>query len=204
MPAGYVLKAGVLTIGSTAETYSFEVLVNAGSNAFQLPDPGSLLSGNGLAVGMPIVPSVQAAPPAGLPNGLAIVAVNQPTAGSIQLGGGYSPWLNGSGQAPWIYAQPASKTLSTTVTAIDEYPDGWLTATVTPSTGVTIADYSFDGTGNDNHVGDGSNMSNSGGQAMGLLAVTFADAGSYVLSVAYTSVDDNYADGSSSLAVTVT
>jgi hypothetical protein len=200
MPAGYVLRANVLTMGSASTVYPITTLVNAGSDAFQLVS-GTM---SDLRVGMPVIPAVQAVPPNGLPNGLAIVGVNEPTSGSIQLGGGASPWLSGSGEAPWIYEQPTSQTLEAALSAVDEYPYGSLAATVTPNTGVTLVDYGFDGTGNDNNVGDGSSMCNSCGQAMGDLAVTFADAGAYTLAIVYTSTDADYANCSGSVSVTVT
>jgi hypothetical protein len=185
----------IVTGGDSPVSYSFEVLIDAGSTAFQLPDPGSLLSGNGLAVGMPVLVP-QEIPPDGLPNGLAIVAVNQPTAGSIQLGGGG----DGRGQiaAPWVYQQPTSKTLDTTITALEPEADGWITMSVSPSTGVEIQDWSGGTTG------DGSKMQNNSGQACGYTGITFPSPGSYIVTASYTSTDANYADVAGTLAVTVT
>lgn len=200
---GDTLRATVLTMGSSSTTYTFPIVVNAGSDAFQLTGAGSLLDGSELQVGMPIIPTVEAAPPNGLPNGLVIVGINAPSVGSIELGGGYSPWLSGSGDAPWIYTQPATSTLSASLIAVDEYPYGKLAVTAVPSAGVTIVDWAFDGTGNDHNVGNGTAMCNSGGQAMGTFGATFADAGTYTLAVAYTSYDAAYSNGGGSLTVTV-
>lgn len=185
------LDLGV-TGGDAMVSYTFEVLINAGATAFQLPHAGSLLSGGALAVGMPvIVPQV----PNQLPNGMAITAINAPTAGSIQLGGG--GWKGETG-APWVYEQPMTSTLDTTITALEPEADGWITITASPSTGVTIADWSGGATGN------GSKMQNNSGQACGYAGVTFPSAGSYVVTATYTSTDENYSGVFNTLSVTVT
>ena len=196
MPHGDILKAGVLTIGSASTFYPITVLASAGSDSWQLVS-GTM---SDLRFGMVIVPSIEVAAPAGLPNGLQIVGVNEPTTGSILLGGGVAPALP---VQPWVYTQPASQTLEAAANAIDEYPYGYLGVTVTPSTGVTVVDWSFDGTGHDGNVGNGTSMCNSGGQAMGYFGVTFADAGTFTLEVAFTSYDPDYSNTSSSTTVVV-
>ena len=196
MPAGDVLKATVLTIGSTSTVFPITVLASAGSDSWQLVS-GTM---SDLRVGMVIVPALEVAPPGGVPNGLAIVGINEPVSGSIELGGGGYGYATG---APWIYTQPASLTLEADLNAVDEYPYGTLAATVTPTTGVTITGYNLDGGSDSQHTDDGSAMSNSGGQAMATFSVEFADAGTFTLQVAYTSYDTDYADTSSSTTVVV-
>jgi hypothetical protein len=79
-----------------------------------------------------------------------------------------------------------------------------LAVTTTPTTGVTIVDWNLDGGNIPNPIkGNGSSMSNSGGQAMGYFGVTFASAGTFALSVAYTSTDADYANTSSTTTVVV-
>jgi hypothetical protein len=82
-PAGITLAAGqqlrceVLTLGSTSVAYPFTVLVNAGSDDFQVTSGITPLK-----VGMLVAGSDA------LPVGLQILAVNEPAAGSVLLGGG--------------------------------------------------------------------------------------------------------------------
>ena len=198
MAVGDQLKAGLLTIGSTSTVYPFTASCAAGSSEF------SVASNLGdLKVGMPVV----CATPGVLQAGVVILNVDEPSSPYIVLGGGYGPWAYNVINNPWIYSMPAGQALTTgeTLYAIDQFPYGTLAATVTPSTGVTIEDWNMDGSSTNPGptTGNGSSMSNSGGQAMADFGVTFAAAGVFTLEVAYTSSDPDYANTSTSTTVVV-
>ena len=192
MPHGDTLLAGVLTIGSSSTMYPFTASCAAGSYNFAVASGFSNLQPGMVVIGGTGI----------LPNGLQILELNAPNSGSVLLGGfDGPPWGAGS-----VYTMPAGVTLtaSTQLYAVDEYPYGALAVTTTPSTGVTIVDWNLDGGNVPGPIkGNGSAMSNSGGQAMGYFGVTFADAGTFTLEVAYTSTDPDYANTSSSTTVVV-
>ena len=109
----------------------------------------------------------------------------------------------------------AGKALSSgtpaTFTATDTAPAGHLTATVTPASGVALHDANFDndfGIPRFNADTDslGMVMGNWSGQGEAMFYVAFANAGSYSVSVAFTSEDSNYGNATvpTPLAVTVT
>lgn len=185
----YQMRAVVLTLGSSSVTYPFDVACSAGSDNFQVT--------SGLT---PLKAGMVVSAPGEIPNGMQIVEVNAPVAGSVLLGGGVSMALP---TTPWVYSQPESSTLAATVTAIDEYPYGTLSVSVSPSAGVTIVDWNYDQTGA-LQVGDGQGMCNSGFQALAEFGITFPSAGSYQVTVSYLSYDADYADAESVLSLTVT
>ena len=206
MPHGDILKAGVLTIGSASTVYPITISLAPYTAAI------SVSAGiSDLAAGMLLAPSSTFYDGV-VPSGLQIIDVNT-GAGTILCGGkdAMADFLDGMTVAEMTAANdglfvngPATFNDFPFV-AIDEYPYGTLAATVTPSTGTTIVDWNMDG-GNlpGPTTGNGSAMSNSGGQAMGYFGVTFADAGTFTLEVAYTSSDPDYGNTSSSTTVVVT
>ena len=91
--------------------------------------------------------------------------------------------------------------------AQDVAPNGYLTASVTPTTGVTMADYNFDGGRINPMTNTGAlQMWNYSSQAEALCYIGFANPGSYSVSVGFTSLDSNYGNATvpTPLAVTVT
>ncbi len=204
MPAGYVLHTSALAIGSASNVIDFTASCPAGSSVFTVASNFAELEN-----GMPVICST----PGLIQGGVQILGLAEPGGSDIVLGGGYGPW--GYNVNPWIYKMPADQALTTATTlqAIDEYPYGTLGVTVSPSTGVTVADQNMDGgdVAPDPTPGNGTAMSNSGGQAMGWFTVTFASAGSYTVTVAYTPVnnvllnpdDPVYGTATSTLSVTV-
>src|SRR5579875_1363261 len=190
LPAGFTLKAGVVTLASDVAMYPFTASCAAGQQRF------SVLSGfSNLQAGMWVAPTA----PGILPNGLQIWTLYTVDSSLLLAGVGGSPPVGGA------FTATVSVTPSTPLYAVDEYPYGTLTAAVTPSTGVTIEDWNFDGANlPDPLPGNGSAMSNSGGQADAGFAVTFSEAGEYTIEVSYESADPAYSNTSSSCAVTVT
>ena len=88
----------------------------------------------------------------------------------------------------------------------DPLPIGTLDVTVSPTTGVTVNDWGFDGSNPPTiEVGNGTAARNLDGEGYGVFAIDFADAGSYTVSVQFTSSDANYTSetGVQTLEVTV-
>jgi hypothetical protein len=88
----------------------------------------------------------------------------------------------------------------------DPAPSGTLDFSVSPSTGVTITDQNADasfGTGNVNHIGDGTAVCNLLGQGEGGCWISFASAGTFVISASYTSTDVDYLDATISNPLTI-
>lgn len=206
MAQQYTMQCEVLTIGNPAtDVIPFTASCPAGGSVF------SVASGLAdLEVGMPVTSATADV----LPGGLQIIGLDQPSGSEIVLGGGAGPWAYPAN--PWIFSMPATVALTTSdqLYAIDSYPIGTLAVTVSPSTGVTVADWNMDGsyTQPDPTGGDGTSMSNSGGQALGLFTVQFPAPGAYQVTVAYTPVnptllnpdDPVYAATQSTLTVEVT
>lgn len=90
------------------------------------------------------------------------------------------------------------------ITVQSAWPLGALAFDVSPFSGVTVVDGQADGTGSANNIGQGTAVSNLGNQAEGAVTIGLLAAGSYTVSVAYTSRDPAYLSASvpSSLAFT--
>jgi hypothetical protein len=133
---------------------------------------------------------------------LAGLAIGQPLSGpglqtdSFISGFGTNTvaFSNGGAAGPSGVPQPASATGSGTFTASDPWPLGTLGVSVSPATGVGIVDYNFDGTTNAGNVGNGLAISNWSGMAIGGADLTFGvGAGTFEVSITFTSGDSNYA-----------
>lgn len=85
----------------------------------------------------------------------------------------------------------------------DPYPSGTLALVVTPSTGVTITDNNFDGTGHANNIGNGTAAENASSQAEAGFQVSFASTGTFTVSATYTSTDGNYASAAITNPLTI-
>lgn len=196
MTVGQQLKASVITVGSLTVVSSFAALGGAGGYLLDITPDGAWA----LDVGMWMVPVTGI-----VPNGLQIVQSVAPPTAQIVLGGeeAMADIINGISPADAKGVFVLSANLDTDCTAVDAYPYGTLAVEVTPSTGVTIVDWNYDGTGNSDNVGNGTAMCNSGDQATGDFGITFADAGTYTLSVSYTSTDENYSDATVEPVLTV-
>lgn len=180
----YTMQVEVLTIGNPAtDVIQFTASCPAGGDVFTVASGFSDLD-----VGMAVV----TATPDIMPAGLQIIAVDMPSGSQIALGGGYGPFAYAENPWKWHMPPGVALTTATPLSAIDSYPIGTLGVTVAPSSGVTVTDINMDGDdmAPDATVGDGSAMSNSGGQAMGLFTVQFPSAGTYQVTVAYTPVND--------------
>ncbi|WP_249020562.1 hypothetical protein [Conexibacter sp. S30A1] len=200
------LRCFVLVVGDPSnDVIAFTASCPAGGSVF------SVASGLAdLEVGQAVVCATSGI----LPGGLQVIGIDQPSGSDVVLGGGAGPWAYPAN--PWIFSMPATVALTTSdqLYAIDSYPVGTLAVTVSPSTGVTVADWNMDGsyTQPDPTGGDGTSMSNSGGQAMGLFQVTFPAAGAYTVEVTYSPVnptllnpdDPVYSATQSTLTVEVT
>lgn len=79
------------------------------------------------------------------------------------------------------------------ITVQSAWPLGALAFDVSPFSGVTVTDGQADGTGSANNVGTGTAVSNLGNQAEGAVTIGLLAAGSYTVSVTYTSRDPAYA-----------
>lgn len=205
MAAGDILKAGVLTIGSTSTVYP--ITISLAPNTAAISVSAGL---SDLAAGMLLAPSSSFYDGV-VPAGLQIIDVNTGS-GTILCGGkdAMADFLGGMTVAEMtaandgLFVNGAATFSDFPFVAIDEYPYGKLGVTVTPTTGVTVTDWNLDGGNGPGPItGNGSAMSNSGGQAMGYFGVTFADAGTFTLGVAFTTNDSDYADTSSSTTVVV-
>lgn len=88
----------------------------------------------------------------------------------------------------------------------DPGPKGTLVASVTPGTGITLADYNFDASNPPNELTNTSAtaITNYSGQAEGMFYVAFASAGTFSVSVAYTSTDGNYSSATVPTPISVT
>lgn len=83
------------------------------------------------------------------------------------------------------------------------YPLGALAFDLSPFSGVTLADYDPDGTGG-NNTGNGTAVSNLAGQAEGGVTIGLLAAGTYSVSVSYTSRDPQYSSATIGAALSVT
>ena len=81
---------------------------------------------------------------------------------------------NGGAAGPSGVPQPASATGSGTFAAADPWPIGSLAVSVSPATGVNIADYNFDGGTDPDHIGTGLAISNYPGMAIGGVDLSFS------------------------------
>ena len=87
----------------------------------------------------------------------------------------------------------------------DPAPGGTLAVTSTPSTGVTISDNNFDGGSDSNHEGSGTVAENNSSQAEAGFVLSFANAGTFIVSAAYTEVgDSNYSNATIADPLTIT
>jgi hypothetical protein len=89
-------------------------------------------------------------------------------------------------------------------TVYDAQPLGYLTAAISPATGVTVVDNNPDDNGTDNYIGNGTLIANFGNEAEGGFSATFATAGTYSVSVAYVSSDPEYNNATINPLLTVT
>lgn len=186
MPHTDILQCAIVVVGSSSVVVPFTADLTAGSYNV------AVQSGfNNLLVGMNVAPlagPTSDGKPA-IPNGAQITALNQPISGSIEIGDGWSFATTPAARlavGAWTGSNPAS------LTAVDEWPSGTMAATVSPSSGITISDWSDPAS----EPGNGSAMTNNGGQATGVLYVSGFSAGTYTVNVAYTSTDPSYANAS--------
>jgi hypothetical protein len=140
---------------------------------------------------------------------LAGLAIGQPLSGpglqtdSFISGFGTNTvaFSNGGAAGPSGVPQPASATGSGTFVASDPWPIGYLGVSVSPPIG--ISDNNFDGGTDADHIGTGTAISNWSGMAIGGADLTFGAAGSYEVSITYTSNDPNYATTTLTNAITI-
>ena len=105
-----------------------------------------------------------------------------------ETGGTLTFTNNGPGGVP----QGAYATEYTAFATADIWPVGYLSVSVSPSVGVTVTDYNFDGSSDSNFKGDGQGIMNYSGQAGGNVHLTFGARGTFEVSVTYNSNDPNY------------
>jgi hypothetical protein len=75
----------------------------------------------------------------------------------------------------------------------DPLPIGTLDVTVSPTTGVTVRDWGFDGSNPPEiEVGNGTAACNLDDEGYGCFGLDFADAGTFTVSVQFSSDDANY------------
>ena len=108
--------------------------------------------------------------------------------------------LSASGEGT-IPAQTTASAVPFDVT--DPFPYGHLTITVSPSSGVTVQDVNADGTTDASNQGDGAAIANFAGQGVGNVALTFAQTGTFDVTVEFVSSDANYVDTTASNLVTI-
>jgi hypothetical protein len=74
----------------------------------------------------------------------------------------------------------------------DLAPIGTLLASVTPSTGITLADQNADSTGNVSHIGNGTAICNLIGEGEGGFTITVGSAGTFTVECTFVTNDSNY------------
>lgn len=103
------------------------------------------------------------------------------------------------------YVVPIASGTGVAISVESAWPLGALAYDVQPYSGITITDGQADGTGSANNVGLGTAVSNLGNQAEGTVTIALLAAGSYTISVSYTSRDPAYSSATvpSALSFTV-
>lgn len=126
----------------------------------------------------------------GIPPGSYIDSVGVGGANTFTITNGQPGSGNVAGTPQAAYA--TSSALS--MVANDPYPIGSLALSVSPTSGISMIDNNYDGTGDPGHTGNGQTISNMGGYAIGGVWVTFDGTGTFDLSATFTSADPNYTD----------